>query len=393
MSEDRPRLTRRGVLVGGAGLGVGLAAGAAGATLWGSTARPATGAHVTDTPVSPHGTHQAGIDRPNTPQRCALLVVLDLPSAVTRDDVRTALASLGDAVDACTTGGEDAADALPPDGPGDLTVTVGLGPRLVRLIDPALPGSTDLPDFVGDERIGIRARGGDLLLALYGSDATALPAAARWLRDAVPTATLRWQQAGTRGPGEGTVVRNPLGYHDGVMVPRGEELAEGVWIAAGPAAGGTIAVIRRLRIDLDAFHDLPVAERDRVIGRDRVTGAPLSGGTLHDPVDLTAKTPEGEYVVPAGAHVRAAHPTFTGSPLMLRRSYGYTNGVDAEGEPEEGLLFVSFQDDVEVFVRTQHRLDEVDDLMRFVRPTASATFLILPGRSPRTPLGAPLFSP
>jgi dye decolorizing peroxidase len=58
-------------------------------------------------------------------------------------------------------------------------------------------------------------------------------------------------------------------------------------------------------------------------------------------------------------------------------------------------MFISFQNDIATFAKTQLRLDEVDDLMQFVTPTATAAFAILPGmQAPsgaRQALGAPLF--
>ena len=71
---------------------------------------------------------------------------------------------------------------------------------------------------------------------------------------------------------------------------------------------------------------------------------------------------------------------------MLRRSYGYENST-----ADQGLLFVCFQRDLATFVRTQQRLDEVDELMRFATTTASGSFLVLPGFDHRRPLGATLF--
>jgi dye decolorizing peroxidase len=242
--------------------------------------------------------------------------------------------------------------------------------------------------FRSDEGLAAEAAGGDLLIAVYASDAAALHPVADRVLAAIPGARRRWAQQGVRGSGTGTVVRNPLGYHDGIIVPHTEdELAESVWIPSGPAAGGTVAVIRRLRLDISGFGALAPAAQDRVIGRERASGAPLSGGTRDDQVDLGAKTPEGEYLIPARAHARAAHPSFTGSPLMLRRGYAFSN---AGPERDDGLLFVCFQNDLQTFVRTQHRLDETDDLMAFTRATASASFLILPGRVGGAPLGASL---
>ena len=192
--------------------------------------------------------------------------------------------------------------------------------------------------------------------------------------------------------GEGTVARNPLGYLDGIIVPEGDdELDEHVWITSGALPGATVCVLRRLRLDRRRFVALSVSTRDAVIGR-HADGRPLSGGGPDAEIDLQAKTPEGDYLVPLHAHARAAHPSFTGSALMLRRGYAFDRGPTSSGVDDAGLLFVCFQHDLDTFVRTQLRLDEVDDLMKFATPTASGSFLILPGYSSSRPLGAPLFA-
>ena len=229
---------------------------------------------------------------------------------------------------------------------------------------------------------------------MCGSDAAALHTVvdavlSGWGGDVI----VRWSQTGVRGAGSGTIVRNPLGFHDGVIVPRSDdELDESVWIDSGPAAGGTVAVVRRIRLDVARFRAQPVAAQEATVGRRRRDGVPLSGGGATDEVDLTAKTPEGEYLVPLRSHARAAHPSFTGSGLMLRRGYGYSNAVAPGQSPDDGLLFVCFQNDLDVFVRTQHRLDESDDLMAFATTTASASFLIPPGFERDGTLGAALFA-
>ena len=58
---------------------------------------------------------------------------------------------------------------------------------------------------------------------------------------------------------------------------------------------------------------------------------------------------------------------------------------------ERGTLFRCFQRDLDTFVKTQRRLDEVDDLMGYVRLTATGSFLVLPGFTAEQPLGCTLF--
>ncbi|MFJ4159947.1 Dyp-type peroxidase [Microbacterium testaceum] len=336
--------------------------------------------------VAARGIHQAGMDRPSTPQKNAVVLVADLPSEPDSAAVQDVLHALGDAAERVTDGIEI---TVVPDGPGDLTVTIGIGPRLVAALDPSLPGAQALPTFASDAALDPQLSGGDLLIAAYGSDAGVLHGVVAHVLAAVPGATRRWSQTGVRGAGDGTVVRNPLGYHDGIIVPHGQtELAANVWIPDGPAAGGTIAVIRRLRLDVDRFRAQPGERQDAIIGRRRQDGSPLSGGALTDAVDLRAKTPEGEYVIPLRSHARAAHPSFTGSALMLRRGYAYSNAVAPGTRSDDGLLFICFQKDLDTFVRTQQRLDDVDDLMTYATATASASFLVVPGRTTDDPLGS-----
>jgi dye decolorizing peroxidase len=329
------------------------------------------------TAVPVHGATQAGIARPATPQSFGLLVVGDLD----RHDDLSFLPDLGRSIAGLVT---TPTPELLPDGAGTLTITVGLGPRAVAARGSGLPGGQPLPAFAHDDGIDPAANGGDMLLAAYADDPTVLRPVVDRLVAQIPAFRPRWQQRGFRGPGHGMIARNPLGFFDGVAVPRTtRELAEDVWLD-GALAGASICVVRRLRLDLDAFHTLPVAERERVFGR-RLDGAPLSGGAPFDDVNLDAKTADGHYLIPADAHVRAAHPSFTGSRLMLRRSYGFD-----EGDGDAGLLFVCFQRELRTFVETQRRLDRLDHLMRYATPTASGTFLILPGFTAQRPLGAAL---
>ena len=365
-----------GGIVGGAAVGAGFAA-------WSQHADDPASAAVAESPVPERvawsGASQAGIDRPWTPPSHALLLVCDWAP----EDLEPLLARLGEAIADCMEAREG--DSVLPDGAGNLTVTVGLGPQLVRRYGPDLPGAEPLPGFTGDERIEEACNGGDLMLLIASDDPGALRPVAGILLATMPGAELRWQQLGMRSPSVGPRARNPLGFHDGVIVPTGrQERDESVWF--GPKrARATICVVRRFRLDRSGFARLPVRARERAIGRD-LSGAPLSGGAPFSEADLRAKTPAGEYRVPARSHVRAAHPSFTGSGLMLRRSYGYDNGAE-----DAGLLFISYQRELRSFVQTQQRMDEIgDEMMRFATATASGTFLILPGFTRDRPLGAEL---
>lgn len=393
LDETSTGLSRRDALLAGGALALG-AGGALGARAIADAAtNPAASATSSPPPIPAAGAHQAGIARPSTPQQHGLVAVYDVPGtdAAASASMPARLAAATDAIAAITGTAEPTTASL--DGAADLTVTVGVGPRLVSAANPTLPGASAMPPFAGDEAIAPERVGGDLLISAYATDPSVLSAAVAHVAAAMGDLEPRWRQFGFRAPGEGTVARNPLGFHDGVIVPRGkDELDDSVWIGDGPAAGGTVCVIRQLRLDVAGFAAEPQARQEEVIGRRKSDGTPLSGGGPLAEVDLRAKHPDGELVTPLRSHARAAHPSFTGSGLMLRRGYAYANGAAAgAATDDQGLLFICFQRELDDFVRTQQRLDEVDDLMPYATPVSSASFLILPGFTVAKPLGSGIF--
>lgn len=384
------KFSRRSVLLGtggGALAGLLVGTGIGTATTQHQATEPATPAHTapsTGQPVAAAGTTQAGVTRPETPQNHGLIVVADLNPAT----AATSLAALGNKILELT---QTQTSNVLLDGPADLSVLVGVGPRILHTSPHTdLHGLLDMPEYVGDADLPENALGGDLLLSISTSNPGDLEPVLAELQQVLDGFSLRWSQLGFRGPGEAGVARNPLGYHDGVIVPRGEEeLATHVWIDSGPLQDGTICVLRTFELNVTAFSQLPADEQDAVMGRKRHTGEPLSGGQLHDEVLLAAKTEEGEFVIPANSHVRAAHPSFTGSDLMLRRSYSYMKNTG--DKIAQGLLFTAFQKDINTFIRTQIRMDELDALMDYATVKTTGAFAILPGYSETSPLGSTIF--
>ncbi|MFE7611837.1 Dyp-type peroxidase [Streptomyces celluloflavus] len=350
-----------------------------------ASSSPSSNSSASMTRVSPVGRHQAGITLPQPAQPNLLALVADLGDDVAAGPL---LAELGQAIRTLTAGADPRLLGLPP---GDLTVTIGVGPRLVRKAGPSLPGAADLPRF-SREQIAPQARGGDLLIQICASDALLLPLTAAALLDrAGDRLRERWRQSGRRGPNipvdKGvSAPQNLLGFIDGIVGPHTTaEHQRHLWLAGpAPVAGGTLAVLRRMELDLPRFAALSVADQEAVFGRRRATGAPLSGGTIASAPNLGAKTPDGRYLVPADAHIRRANPNVVGAGLMLRRSY-------STDEPTPGLLFISFQNDLRTFTSTLAHMDDSDALLRFTTTTASATFLILPGFDQQRPLGAQMF--
>jgi deferrochelatase/peroxidase EfeB len=85
-------------------------------------------------------------------------------------------------------------------------------------------------------------------------------------------------------------------------------------------------------------------------------------------------------VTPLDSHVRRANPRRPGStpPAMLRRGYSYRAGHDMAGRPEEGLLFVALQRDLELgFAGVQRRLAG-EPLGRYVLTVGGGYYFVPP---------------
>lgn len=285
----------------------------------------------------------------------------------------------------------------PPDrgGPaGSLTLTIGLGAAVFDerygLAARQPVGLTALPRFPGDA-LKPEACGGELCIQACADErATADHAVSALTAIGQGAIRMRWSQRASmrRWPGERPEgrPRNLLGFKDATGNPRrGKDLARHVWITGRERdwmLGGTYLVVRKVRVLLDAWNALSLAEQERVIGRHRDTGAPL--GRSHEFEAMPLTDPR----IPADAHARLANPRANGGLTLLRRGYSYDDGVDADGHADAGLLLLLYQRDPRrQFIPLQRRLAERDALARYTRTVGSAVFAIPPGAQGAASLG------
>ncbi|TDW29844.1 Dyp-type peroxidase [Cryobacterium psychrophilum] len=398
-------LSRRHLLLGGAAAGIG-AAGAIGIDLAGragaTSLSPAVDVPLNGTQIVPfYGIHQAGIE--TTPQGHATLVALNLRADVDREALRRMMRILTDDAARLTRGEGALADSEPELAvtPARLTITFGFGPGLVSRAGGQAPGwLRPLPAF-GIDRLDPAWTGGDLLLQVAADDPVTIAHATRMLlKDLRSFATVHWVQTGfRRAPGSekpGTTMRNLFGQVDGTVNagPGTHDFEQLVWATGenpGWLTGGTGFVLRRVSMDLDKWDQLDRSGRESAVGRTLANGAPLTGTNERDEPDFAATTPLGFPVIPEYSHLRRARSE-NPAERIVRRGYNYDDVRVGEGISNSGLLFVSFQADVDrQFVPIQQRLDTLDLLNEWITPIGSAVFAIPPGCSPGGYIGDTLF--
>ncbi|PQZ96512.1 peroxidase [Arthrobacter sp. MYb227] len=397
-----PVPSRRALLFGSAATVAGAAAGFALGTGNAQSAHADQGEalHGQQT-IEFYGTHQPGIDTPAPAFVSFLALDLLLPDGSSMVDQREILRRVLKLISAdahrLMSGRGILADTEPElaQNPARLTVTVGLGPRAVKIMNAALVPSWLKPLEAFDiDKLDEAWGQSDLVIQICGDDKMSLAHAARAItKDVRSMATLRWVQDGFRhsrgSQDEAATMRNLFGQVDGSANPRDEMLERTLWGGEKLepwVRGGTSLVLRRIEMDLDTWDHVDRPGRDFSLGRRQDTGAPVTGGGEFDAPDLQATDELGLPIVSPDSHV-ARSQAREADEKILRRGYNYLEGQHA------GLLFASYQCNVEVqFLPIQRRLAQADMLNEWTTPIGSAVYAVLPGCVAGSYLGAELFS-
>jgi deferrochelatase/peroxidase EfeB len=306
-------------------------------------------------------------------------------------------------LDASATGAVGGSPEAPPDDTGEalglpassLTITFGFGPGLFDgrfgLGGRRPAGLEVLPPFLGDD-LDLKKSDGDLCVQACADDPQVAVHAIRNLtRIAFGRAVLRWSQLGfgrtSRTTSEQQTPRNLFGFKDGTANVLSEDesaLDEHVWSDDGWLAGGSFLVARRIAMRIETWDRVRLSEQERILGRSKGEGAPLSGGDEFADPDFTGSA------IPADAHVRLVHAAQNGGIRILRRGYNYVDGNDELGQLSAGLFFLSYQRDPQQFVALQRSLSR-DALNEYIRHTGSGIWAIPPGAKTGSFVGAGLF--
>ena len=292
----------------------------------------------------------------------------------------------------------DTGEAL-DSGPYSLTVTVGLGASLfddrfglAKKMPAALKPLGTIP---GDAVLQPSLTGGDLCIQACADDPQVVFHAIRnMVRAARGTAVLRWSQLGfgrasATGAGQ-TTPRNLMGFKDGTNNIHADDVTatdDYVWVGSETdqawMKGGSYLVARKIRMEIESWDTDDLDDQEKIFGRTKVTGDPLSGGTEFTPIDFNKKAADGKPVIDALSHVRLASPEANGGVRILRRGYNYTDGQDPNtGKLAAGLFFIAYQKDPHTqFKVLQSRLGASDLLNEYIAHVGGGIWACPPGVS------------
>jgi deferrochelatase/peroxidase EfeB len=399
--DRRQFLGRSAAVLGAGAIGLGVGAEAASGSSSEPNAEVAARRVLADELASRtdyDGYHQAGILTPR--QLNSAFIALDA-IAPRQSELIEGLKELSYRAAALTQGGavaEIEIDDPPPDSgllggynaPDALTVTVAFGSTLFDDrygLAKAKPAQlVAMPAFEKDGLEPDRCHGDVLLSICADHRDTVVHTMRELLRTTAGVLTPRWRidgfQSTKRGPTPRSSTRNLFGFRDGTSNPDPTDaklMDELVWLRPGAGEpawthGGTFQVVRTIRMHVEFWDRVGMFEQTNMIGRDRVSGAPLGGTSEFENPDFS-EDPEGKRI-PLSAHIRLANPRTPGTAdqRILRRPYNYDRGLDEAGNLDQGLLFVAFNQDINRQFETIQRRLEQEEMADYITPVGGGYY-------------------
>lgn len=411
MTQESPRrgISRRGFVAGALGTGAAVGAGAIAGC---SSDSPAPGGTATERFIDFEGPHQTGITALPIPEQ-GLIASFNV-HARNRAELTSTLRELTDEIRGLMAGKppETRDPAYPPVDSGilgekppadNLSIVVGVGASLFDgrfgLADRKPRELVTMP-FLANDRLDPKLSHGDISIIFESGHNDTMQFALRQLmRRTRSDLVLRWMIDGyARGIGAGraatshsgteaTTPRNLLGFKDGTSnldVADPAVMDRHVWVGADDdepawAVGGTYQAVRIIRNFVEFWDRTQLVEQEALIGRSKVSGAPLGMTGEFDDPDFP-EDPDGKRIK-LDAHIRLANPRTpeTEQNLILRRGFNYSRGFDGAGRLDQGLAFVAYQRSLQKgFLAVQERL-KGEPLEEYIMPVGGGFFFVLPG--------------
>ncbi|MGB8403516.1 MAG: iron uptake transporter deferrochelatase/peroxidase subunit, partial [Mycobacterium sp.] len=280
-----------------------------------------------------------------------------------------------------------------------LTLTIGFGPGFFRkdgvdrfgIASRAPAHLVDLPKF-RHEKLDPARCGGDIVVQACANDPQVAVHAIRNLaRVGFGTVAVRYSQLGFGRTSSTTrdqaTARNLFGFKDGTANLKAEDTAaidNHVWVGNGDGpdwlTGGSYLINRRIRMLIEPWDRTTLMEQERVIGRQKGSGAPNGYTDEFAPLDFQSKGADGDPMIDVDAHVRLASPEHNNGVQILRRGYNFTDGSDGFGHLDAGLFFIAFvRNPATQFIPMQQQLSMHDALNEYITHTGSGIFACPPG--------------
>ncbi|WP_458317053.1 iron uptake transporter deferrochelatase/peroxidase subunit [Mycolicibacterium brisbanense] len=280
-----------------------------------------------------------------------------------------------------------------------LTLTIGFGPSFFLkdgkdrfgIANQRPAELADLPKFPNETMDPARC-GGDICVQACANDPQVAVHAIRNLaRIGFGTVAVRYSQLGFGRTSSTTrdqaTPRNLFGFKDGTANLKSDEtdlLNQNVWVADGdgPAwlTGGTYLISRRIRMLIESWDRTTLLEQERVIGRQKGSGAPMGLQQEFEELDFDIADDKGNPLIDKNAHVRLASAQHNGGIQILRRGYNFTDGSDGFGHLDAGLFFIAFvRSPSKQFIPMQRELARKDALNEYITHTGSGIFACPPG--------------
>lgn len=269
------------------------------------------------------------------------------------------------------------ADSLSPQ---NLTLTFGVSPSFFSKlgIEKLKPAELkDLPHFPRDQ-LQAEYTGGDICIQACANDPqVAFHAVRNLVRVARGEVKMRWSQMGFNSFIDERTPRNLFGFKDGTAnADTLKEQENTIWVQGGWLEGGSYLAVRRIKMFLETWDRTHLRSQEETFGRHRDSGAGLGHQHEFDALDLTKKDEKGNLAIPDISHTHLANKT---GLKMLRRSFSYSSGIDDKGQFDAGLLFISFQQSPEQFIKIQNALGNVDKMNEYITHIGSGLFACFAG--------------
>lgn len=398
-------------LIGAAGIGAAVVGAAGAGALAGraSAAQPSTDHLQVAVPF--RGDNQAGIV--TAQQDRMTLGVFDVTTD-SREDLVAMLQEWTAMAERMTQGEEAFADGAvglnpyaPPTDTGEalglpasqLTLTIGFGPSFFEKdgVDRfGIAGQKpellrNLPKFPNETMDPSRSYGDICVQACANDPQVTFHAIRNLARVGFGTVAVRYAQLGFGRTSSTTqdqaTPRNLFGFKDGTANIKAEEtdkINKFVWVGDGDGpswlTGGSYLITRRIRMRIENWDRTTLLEQERVIGRQKGSGAPNGLTQEFQELNLDLTDDEDTPLIDADAHVRLVSPQNLGGIEILRRGYNFTDGTDGFGHMDAGLFFIAFVRNPETqFIPMQSEMSRHDAMNEYITHTGTAIFACPPG--------------